>query len=105
MTLNNKELTSKLKGSFLSSARETKMGQEQIEQIGNILVKDFIDRGKKFTTSTVAKIIVDNKIADYSKCTNADQAIKTAARKALQSLGVIPAPVKKGSAETKNEEA
>ena len=102
MTINNEKLTNALKGGFVQSAREVKMGQAEVENLGKLIVEKFINQGKKFGTTDVANLIKTEKIADYSKCKDPEAARKTAARKALISLGVIPAPQKKDTA--KNEQ-
>jgi len=65
-----------------------KIGEDELNVIAQELEK-VVANGKTFTVKTVGKIIVEKKLANYENCKNPEQALRTAGRKALISLGVI----------------
>ncbi len=75
-----------LKDSFVKGGKGSKIDEIGVEKIGEILVQEFKNKGKKFGIKEVAEIIKTRKIADYSNCANESAALKNAASKVMKAL-------------------
>lgn len=88
INLNAHSLETLQKGFINQGARAGKIGEDELQIIAKEL-EAIVASGKTFTVKTVVKIIQDKKLANYENCEKPEQAMRTAGRKALISLGVI----------------
>lgn len=89
------DVISKLKQAYVSGGKGKKVSDEQVESIGGILVKEFINKNKTFTTRDVAEIMKAQSIGDFSKNANPEHARLSSAYNVLVRLQVIPKKEKK----------
>lgn len=97
INLSNHSLETLQKGFINAGSRGGKIGEDELKVIADDLEK-IVAGGGTFTVATVAKLIKDKKLANYDNNTHPEQSRKTAARKALISLGVIKQKAKEPKA-------